>query len=151
MRILQKTFFVIVTAAILTTFALGTSFIYASDLQTIVNQKVKDARASIHEISAKELKTMKDKGEKFGLIDVREQNEFDAGYIEGADLMPRGLLEWMLIGKYKDVSTPIVFYCQLGGRSALTTKLAKDMGYTNVKNLRGGFEEWEKEGFKIQK
>lgn len=114
-----------------------------------VKQMVLDARASVTEISAKELKSMMDKKEKFVLIDVREKDEFDAGHIKGAEHIPRGILEWALTGKYKDKNTPIVFYCRVGARSALASKLAKDLGYTNIKNARGSIMEWTKAGYEI--
>jgi rhodanese-related sulfurtransferase len=114
-----------------------------------VEKMVKDARASVTEISAKKLKSMMDKGEKFVLIDVREKDEFDAGHIKGADHIPRGILEWALTGKYKDKNTPIVFYCRVGARSALSTKLAKELGYTNVKNVRGSIKEWTEAGYEV--
>lgn len=123
----------------------------ASEAKDRVKQIVKEARESVHEISAVELKEIMDAGQSFTLIDVREPGEYTAGRIEKSVLIPRGVLEWILPSKVKNTETPIVFYCEVGARSALTAKLSKELGYKNVKNLRGGFREWKKEGFQIVK
>jgi len=131
--------------------ALNFGIIHAeqSKALSLVNKRVSEARAAITEISAKELKAMMDKKEKFVLIDVREKSEFQAGHIKGAKLIPRGLLEWVLTGRYKDLNTPIVFYCKTGARSAFSTKVAMELGYKNVKNLRGAIKEWTEAGYEI--
>lgn len=130
---------------------LNPSPVMATAAKDRVKQMVKEARASVPEISAKELKELMDKEENLLLIDVRVPGEYLSGHIQGAKLMPRGLLEWTLPGKYKDSDAPIVFYCLVGARSALAAKLAKDLGYSNVKNFRGGLKEWKKAGYKVQK
>ncbi|VAX17717.1 hypothetical protein MNBD_NITROSPINAE04-371 [hydrothermal vent metagenome] len=131
--------------------ALNFGIIHAeqSKAASLVNKRVSEARASITEISAKQLKAMMDKKEKFTLIDVREKSEFDAGHIKGAQSIPRGILEWVLTGKFKDPNTPIVFYCKTGARSALSTKVATELGYKNLKNLRGSIKEWTEAGYEV--
>lgn len=127
------------------------SFGLAEGAKERVDKMVQSARESVTEISAAELKKLMEENKNLVIVDVREPGEFTDGHIKGSDLIPRGLLEWTLTGKYDNPDTPIVFYCAVGGRSALTTKLAKDLGYTNVKNLRGGFQEWADAGFEVQK
>lgn len=133
------------------TVSLNFGIVYAAPpkSESLVDKKVREARESVKEISAKELKAMMDNNEKFVLIDVREKSEFDAGHIKGAKLMPRGILEWVLTGRIKDRNTPIVFYCRTGARSALSTKVATELGYKNLKNLRGSIKEWTEAGYEI--
>jgi rhodanese-related sulfurtransferase len=122
-----------------------------SSADQIVDQMVRDARAAVKEISARELKEMMDQGKKFALIDVREKSEYDGGHIKGSIHIPRGLLEWALTENFKDKNTPFVFYCESGARSALSSQLAQRLGYKNVMNLRGSMREWRAIGYKVYK
>ena len=78
------------------------------------------------------------------LLDVREADEFAAGHIAGAVLMPRGLLEFKLSGTpalaSRDVK--VVLYCKTSGRAALAAQTMQAMGYLNVCSLSGGFDAW---------
>jgi rhodanese-related sulfurtransferase len=85
------------------------------------------------------------------LIDVREPEEFASGYINAHQVLtiPRGKLEFMAIDKiaknYGD-DVKIVTYCLKGARGALAAFQLKKMGFTNVKNLKGGILAWLEEG-----
>ena len=77
-------------------------------------------------------------------LDVREKVEFDAGHITDAVHISRGLLEF-LAGNHPqlaDRTQPILVYCKSGGRSALAGATLKQLGYTRVLNLEGGFDAW---------
>ena len=85
------------------------------------------------------------------LIDIREPAEFERGYIAGAVLSPRGLLEFEIHGLVERTATnpdvapedrEIVLYCGTGGRSALAAKTLNDMGYRNVTSMDGGLVAW---------
>ena len=78
------------------------------------------------------------------LLDVREKVEFDAGHIDGAEHISRGLLEFMIEAhpKFADRSLPVLVYCKSGGRSALAGATLKRMGFQQVLNLEGGFDTW---------
>ncbi|MGV0958390.1 MAG: rhodanese-like domain-containing protein [Limnohabitans sp.] len=82
------------------------------------------------------------------LIDVREADEFAAGHLPGAVLMPRGLLEFKLSGSpamaARDLK--VVLYCKTSGRAALAAQSMKEMGYLSVQSLAGGFDAWEAAG-----
>ena len=90
-------------------------------------------------------------------VDLREKEEIDAsGMIPGAVRAPRGLLEF-----YIDATSPahlpvfssgkrIVFYCAGGGRSALATARAQEMGLTNVAHIGGGFRAWAAAGGPVE-
>lgn len=70
------------------------------------------------------------------LIDVRTPEEYKMGYIENSINIPLDRVE-MIKNKIKDVNTPLFVHCQSGQRSAHATKLFKQMGYINVKNIGG--------------
>ena len=87
------------------------------------------------------------------VLDVREADEFAAGHLPGAVLVPRGLLE------FKFSATPslasrdlkIVLYCKTSGRAALAACALQEMGYLNVQSLAGGFDAWAAAGKPVAK
>lgn len=116
----------------------------------MVKQKMKEAKAEILSMSAAELKSMMDSGKKVVIYDVRTRKEFAAGHIPGAENVPRGLIEWG-IGDVMDANEEFVIYCAVGGRGAFATKRLKDLGYTKVYNLNGGYKGWAKAGYPTTK
>ena len=78
------------------------------------------------------------------LVDCREQNEWDAGRIDGAIFMP---LNSILAGAGDDLdkSKPVVVVCRMGNRSELATMMFQARGY-DAHNLEGGMEAWEAAG-----
>ena len=110
-------------------------------------QEIKnEAIAKAPHISSEELSGYLSAEEDFVLLDVRTEEEYLAGHIQGAQWFPRGKLEYYIQERIKDSDAKIVRYCRTGGRSALATLTLKDMGYTNVVDLDGGFKEWVAEG-----
>jgi rhodanese-related sulfurtransferase len=96
--------------------------------------------------------------EGFRIIDVREQDEFDAGHIPGAELFPRGFLEVRadLVHpkrdpSFADRSQKIICYCGGGHRSALAAKALLDMGFEDVRSMSGGWTGWTMEDYPIEK
>jgi len=81
-------------------------------------------------------------------LDVREADEFEQGTIPGSVFIPRGNLELSIEGKITDKSTPIIVYCAGGARSAFAAKSLAELGYTDVVNMTGGFNQWKNEGRK---
>lgn len=78
------------------------------------------------------------------LIDVREADEFAAGHLPGAVLVPRGLLEFKLSGTpaLSGRDLKVVLYCKTSGRAALAAQSMHSMGYLNVRSVAGGFDAW---------
>ena len=76
------------------------------------------------------------------LVDVREPSEFNAGYIEGAKLIPLGTIETDFEVAIPDKDAKIFVYCRSGNRSAQAAKKLVDLGYTNVFDI-GGILDWE--------
>ena len=96
------------------------------------------------EISVEEVKGFLDNGKNFTLIDVREASEYDICKIEGSTLIPLGEIEKRQIENLNglDKSDEIVLHCKAGVRSLKALKAMQDMGFTNLKSMRGGINEW---------
>ncbi len=108
----------------------------------------------ITEVSTKDLQAILDGDDEYYLIDVRTGKENAKSYIPGAVAIPRGVLEFRIAnedvwddeGLYMpEKDSKIVIYCKKGGRGTLAAKSLKDLGYTNVVNLQGGFTQWKKD------
>lgn len=91
-------------------------------------------------ITAEEAKTILD-NEDVILVDVRTQEEFDAGYIEGAILLPDYDIEANAEKILTDKDTKILVYCRSGRRSAAAAEKLVDMGYQNIYDM-GGIIDW---------
>lgn len=91
------------------------------------------------DVSAEQLKHMRDSDADFVLVDVREEREFEICEI-GGTLIPLGALEERL-GEL-DPSAHIVVHCHVGGRSSNATRLLRAKGFDNVWNLQGGIRAW---------
>ncbi len=76
------------------------------------------------------------------LLDVREEDEFNAGHVEGALHIPRGFLEFKAEEAMPDKHALIIVCCAHGSRAALATETLEQMGYDNVKFLQGGYTEY---------
>ena len=101
-----------------------------------------EAKAKAPHISSQQLAGYQLGKEEFVLLDIRTEAEYEAGHIQGAQWFPRGKLEYYIQEVIEDPDSRIVLYCRTGGRSALATLTLKDMGYTNVVDLEGGFKKW---------
>ena len=82
------------------------------------------------------------KGDKFRLIDVREDNEWAKGRIKGAVHIGRGVLERDIEAAVPEKGAEIILYCGGGFRSALAAENLQKMGYTNVSSMDGGYRGW---------
>jgi rhodanese-related sulfurtransferase len=110
---------------------------------------VKDAKTRIREIDAAKLTALRKEESTLVLVDVREDNEWDKRRIAGAIHVGRGVLEINIESRVPQKSTPIVVYCQGGGRSAVAADVLGKMGYTNVSSLAGGLAGYEAAGLPV--
>lgn len=102
--------------------------------------------ADIATISVGELhQRLQTPGEKPLVVDVREQNEYDAGHIEGVRLAPLGNVEDSLADVPKD--REILLICRSGNRSGKAAERLAARGYTNLRNVEGGMLAWEANGY----
>lgn len=113
-------------------------------------QIVNEARARIDECAVDDVRRRREAGEAFHLIDVREDHEWSAGRIPDSENLGKGILERDVESRYPNPSTPLVLYCGGGYRSALAAWNLKQMGYTNVVSMDGGFRGWKEAGLPIE-
>lgn len=85
-------------------------------------------------------------GDRFELVDVREESEFAAGHIKGARHLSKGIIERDIEKAIPDSDAEVVLYCGGGYRSALAAESLVKMGYSNVKSMAGGWREWQAKG-----
>jgi rhodanese-related sulfurtransferase len=110
-----------------------------------------DAKTRVKEWDVAETKRRMDSGEKFLLVDVREDNEWERGHIPGAVHMGRGVIERDIEQAVPDRSATLVLYCGGGFRSALSADNLQKMGYTNVISMDGGWRGWNEAGLPTTK
>lgn len=133
---------------LLWTFPLIPSFIHTTHptdpMPLTYSELIAQAKREIAEVDPATLASRL--GGDFVLVDVREGDEYSQGAIPGTKHIPRGLIEANIAMQVPDPTTPLVLYCAGGARSALAAKSLKDMGYTDVTSLTGGFGRWKNEG-----
>jgi len=113
------------------------------DFKEILNQ----AKKEIVEITVQDVQEKFNPANGFTLLDVREGDEWEQGHLDKAVFLPRGFLEVKADKTLTDKQQPVVVYCAGGVRSALAAKTLKDLGYTKVYSMAGGFNEWKNNGF----
>ena len=111
---------------------------------------VNDARSRVRECSVADVKDRLARGERFMLVDVREDHEWQAGHLPGAVHIGKGIIERDIETKVPDPATEMVLYCGGGFRSALAADNLQKMGYTNVTSMDGGFRGWKDAGLAVE-
>jgi rhodanese-related sulfurtransferase len=112
---------------------------------------VAEARRTIRECTAANVKAKLDRGERVHLVDVREDNEFAVDHAKGALHLGRGILERDIETVIPDKHAEIVLYCGGGYRSALAAENLMKMGYANIASMDGGIRVWREAGYPIEK
>src|SRR5690349_8177797 len=113
-------------------------------------QVVEDAKKRVVEVSVDDVKAKLARGDDFALVDVREESEWAAGHVKGARHIGRGVLERDIEAALPDTATEIVLYCGGGFRSALAADSLRQMGYTRVASMAGGWRDWKAAGGAIE-
>src|SRR5919201_1751393 len=113
-------------------------------------QIMEEARQVVPELSPDDVKTRLDRGDRPVLLDVREREEYRQGYVPGAVSVPRGFLEMRVEETLPDKNAPIVAYCAGGTRSLLAGRILRELGYTDVVSMRGGFTAWKNQGLPVR-
>jgi len=110
---------------------------------------VEDARGRIREVSIDDVRAMQQAGDRFHLLDVREQDEFTRGHLPGARHLGKGIIERDIEATIPDLDAPIVLYCGGGYRSALAADALRQMGYTRALSMWGGWRAWTEAGLPV--
>ena len=111
---------------------------------------VNDAKTRIKELTIDDVRRKRDAGERFHLIDVREDHEWAKGHLPGATHLGKGIIERDVETKFPDTGAELVLYCGGGFRSALAADNLQKMGYTNVSSMDGGFRGWTEAGLPVE-
>ena len=100
-----------------------------------------DREAVYVNITAQEAKQIMDSQEGYMILDVREQDEYDAGHIPGAILIPYTQIEEKAAAMLPDQDQLILVYCRSGRRSKIAAETLVELGYNNIKEF-GGIIDW---------
>jgi rhodanese-related sulfurtransferase len=92
-----------------------------------------------------------DRGDKFVLVDVREESEFAKDHLPGAIHLGKGVIERDIEARVPELNTEMILYCGGGFRSALAADNLQMMGYTNVISMDGGIRDWREKGYPLTK
>jgi rhodanese-related sulfurtransferase len=112
---------------------------------------VNDAKSRIREVTVAETQQRLKENPDARLIDVREDNEWQAAHAAGAEHLGKGIIERDVEEKVPDKSTEVILYCGGGYRSALAADVLQQMGYINVYSLAGGWKAWKDSGAEVKK
>jgi len=107
---------------------------------------VNEAKTRVAETNVADVKRRIDAGEKFVLVDVREDNEWAQGHVPGAVHLGKGIIERDIEARVPDTAAKVILYCGGGFRSALVADNLQKMGYTNVESMDGGWRGWLEAG-----
>lgn len=116
---------------------------HSNKFLTIVN----DAKERISETNVEEVKIKIDREDKFHLVDVREESEWNKGHITNAIYIGKGVIERDIEKKIDNTEAEIILYCGGGFRSALAADNLQKMGYSKVSSMDGGYSGWVKAGY----
>ncbi|MCU1280621.1 MAG: glpE [bacterium] len=120
---------------------------HSKEFQALVD----DAKSRIAECTIDDVLARQKRGDKLRLIDVREDDEWRAGHVRGAEHLGRGVLERDIVGKAPDKNEELILYCGGGFRSALAADNLVRMGYKRVFSLAGGWRAWNERGLPTEK
>ena len=103
--------------------------------------KEEQNKAGYKQISQEEAKEMMGRDDGHVIVDVRRQDEYDAGHIPGAILIPNESIGHGAPEALPDYDQVILIYCRSGNRSKQASEKLAAMGYTNIYEF-GGINTW---------
>ena len=112
---------------------------------------VNDAKKRVKETNVADVKRRMDAGEKFTLVDVREESEWARGHLPQAVHLSKGVIERDIEQRVPNANAKLILYCGGGFRSALVADNLQKMGYSNVESMDGGWKGWLESGFPTAK
>lgn len=112
---------------------------------------VNEAKKEVKECTVEDVVRRQRAGEKFVLVDVREDDEWRAGRAAGALHLGKGVIERDIENVIADKNATIVLYCGGGFRSALAAQQIQKMGYKKVESMDGGIRAWRAAGLPEEK
>jgi molybdopterin/thiamine biosynthesis adenylyltransferase/rhodanese-related sulfurtransferase len=117
------------------------------------NDVLSQVKQGIREVSVEETKArvLDNRKNSPVLVDIRERDEYEQGFIPSADWIPRGFLELKIEDLVPDREREIIVYCAGGVRSALGARSLTELGYTQVSSMAGGFRSWKNAGYPFER
>jgi len=112
---------------------------------------VDDARSRVKECTIDDVKRRMDSGDKFILVDVREESEYAKDHLPNAIHLGKGVIERDIEARVPDHNSELILYCGGGFRSALAADNLQKMGYTNVISMDGGVRGWPEKNYPFTK
>jgi molybdopterin/thiamine biosynthesis adenylyltransferase/rhodanese-related sulfurtransferase len=109
-------------------------------------EMLRDARAVVPEITPLESERFRESNPDVALVDVREDSEWEQGHIPGAAHIPKSYIEQQIEAAVPDRGRPVILYCASGVRSLFAGQTLSELGYTDVRSMSGGFQEWKGRG-----
>jgi rhodanese-related sulfurtransferase len=111
---------------------------------------VDEAKTRVREVNVEDARDRLAANPNARLIDVREDNEWQAGHAAGAEHIGRGIIERDIEACVPDKSTELILYCGGGYRSALAADALQKMGYSNAWSMAGGWKAWKEAGAPLE-
>jgi rhodanese-related sulfurtransferase len=111
---------------------------------------VNDSKSRVREVTVEQTRRRMQSDTGVRLIDVREDNEWEAAHATCAQHLGKGIIERDIETAVPDKSTELILYCGGGFRSALAADVLQQMGYTNVFSMAGGWKAWKDSGAPIE-
>lgn len=112
-----------------------------ADGPTSIIVSEKGEKTMYEQITPKDAKKIMDSEKDYIILDVREQEEFEAGHIKDALLLPYTDIDEKAEEILPDKDAQILVYCRSGRRSKIAAERLSKLGYTNIKEF-GGIIDW---------
>jgi sulfur-carrier protein adenylyltransferase/sulfurtransferase len=106
---------------------------------------LREARKEIPEVTPPEVDALRE-AKRATLVDVREDSEWDQGHVPDAVHISKSYIEQQIEAAVPDRDARVVTYCAGGVRSLFAAQTLREMGYTNVASMSGGFQGWKSQG-----
>ena len=107
---------------------------------------VNESKSRVREVTVDETRERMQADNSVRLIDVREDNEWNAGRAAGSIHLGKGIIERDIEATVPDKTTEVILYCGGGYRSALAADVLQQMGYEKVFSMAGGWKAWKESG-----
>lgn len=116
------------------------------------NEILSQVKRQVHEVSVEDTRARVQGGERAPvLVDIRERDEYEQGFIGKAEWIPRGFLELKIEDLVPERDREVILYCAGGTRSALAARSLQELGYSKVSSMAGGFRAWKQAGYGFER
>jgi rhodanese-related sulfurtransferase len=111
---------------------------------------IESVHATVRDVSVEQTRARLRENPSAILVDVREDNEWNAGHAAGAIHLGKGIIERDIEAQVPDRDAELILYCGGGFRSVLAADALQKMGYKNVASMAGGWREWKSTGAPVE-